>query len=73
MDAYFFLRFLRMGVRVFLPIWLLSWLVLLPVDSVGTQVGAASGLDRLTFGNVSPDKQSRYYAHLVLVYLFTGA
>jgi hypothetical protein len=72
MDAYFFLRFLRMAVRIFLPIWLLSWLVLLPVDSVGIQAEATSGLDRFTFGNVSPDKQVRYAAHIILVYIFTG-
>jgi hypothetical protein len=72
MDAYFFLRFLRMAIRIFLPIWLVSWAVLLPVTSVGTQVGNDTGLDRLVFGNISPDKQSRYAAHIILIYFFTG-
>jgi hypothetical protein len=46
LDTYFFLRFLRMMVRVFLPIWLLSWAVLLPVTSVNSHVPGISGLDR---------------------------
>jgi calcium permeable stress-gated cation channel len=72
MDAYFFLRFLRMAIRIFLPIWILSWAVLLPVTSVNTDVDHATGLNRFVFGNVAPDKQTRYAAHIILVYLFTG-
>lgn len=72
MDAYFFVRFLRMMCIVFLPIWLLSWAVLLPVTSVNTSVPGNDGLDMFTFGNVAPDKQVRYSAHIILVYLFTG-
>lgn len=48
MDAYFFLRFLRMLIRMFLPIWFLTWVVLLPVTSVNTQVGNNDGLNKLT-------------------------
>jgi hypothetical protein len=72
MDAYFFVRFLRMMVKVFLPIWLLSWAVLLPITSVKTRVGNNQGLDLFVFGNVENDKQKRYAAHIILVYLFTG-
>ncbi|RPD56035.1 DUF221-domain-containing protein [Lentinus tigrinus ALCF2SS1-6] len=71
MDAYFYVRFLRMIVRILLPIWLISWLVLLPVTSVGTTVGEHNGLDRFIFGNVAPDKQGRYAAHIILAWLFT--
>jgi calcium permeable stress-gated cation channel len=71
-DAYFFVRFLRMMTRIFLPIWIVSWGVLLPITSVGTNVGTNTGLDRFVFGNVEPDKRVRYAAHIILVYLFTG-
>ncbi|KAJ7634798.1 hypothetical protein FB45DRAFT_474770 [Roridomyces roridus] len=70
-DAYFFVRFLRMMARVFFPIWVISWAVLLPITSVGTRVGANSQLDLFAFGNIEPDKQVRYWAHLVLAYVFT--
>ncbi|KAF8962613.1 hypothetical protein BDZ97DRAFT_1824617 [Flammula alnicola] len=71
LDAYFFVRFLRLMAIILVPIWLISWAVLLPVTSVGTSVAGLSGLDKFTFGNVAPDKQKRYAAHLILVYGFT--
>ncbi len=40
-----------MMVRITLPIWLLSWAVLLPLTSVHTQVSGHSGLDMFIFGN----------------------
>lgn len=72
MDAYFFIKFLRMMVRIFLPIWLVSWVILFPVTAVNTLVPGKQGLDLLTFGNVAPDRQTRYAAHLILVYFFTA-
>jgi calcium permeable stress-gated cation channel len=73
MDAYFFVRFLRMMVKIFLPIWFLSWAVLLPVNSVNSHVQGLTGLDRFTFGNIEKTEQDRYAAHIILVYIFTGA
>ncbi|KAF7360376.1 Protein kinase domain-containing protein [Mycena venus] len=70
-DAYFFVRFLRMMARIFFPIWIISWAVLLPITSVNTHVGTNTKLDLFTFGNVQGDKQVRYWAHLVLAWAFT--
>ncbi|KAG8698963.1 hypothetical protein FRC09_006915 [Ceratobasidium sp. 395] len=69
MDAYFFVRYLRMMVRVFLPIWLISWAILLPVDSAG--LNNKTGLDQFTFGNIPQDRQVRYAAHLLLAWILT--
>ncbi|KAJ7185579.1 hypothetical protein C8R46DRAFT_1172224 [Mycena filopes] len=71
-DAYFFVRFLRMMARVFFPIWIISWAVLLPITSVNTHVEPNTKLDLFIIGNVQPDKQSRYWAHLLLAYAFTA-
>ena len=71
MDAYFFVRFLRMIGRILLPIWVFSWLILLPITSVGTNTSNHTGLDKFIFGNVAPNKQGRYAAHLILAWLFT--
>ncbi|THH28353.1 hypothetical protein EUX98_g5835 [Antrodiella citrinella] len=71
LDAYFFVNFLRMIARILLPIWLISWLILLPLTSANTSVANHTGLDRFIFGNVAPDKQNRYWAHLILTWLFT--
>ena len=69
LDAYFFVRFLRMMFRIFIPIWLVSWAVLLPIHAVGKTNGL-KGLDQLTFGNVA--QHERYSAHVILIYFFTG-
>lgn len=73
MDAYFFVRFLRMMVKILLPIWLLSWAILLPTNSVRTRTGNSGNdkLARFTFGNISSTVQYRYAAHVIMVYIFT--
>ena len=69
-DPYVFVRFLIMMSKAMVPIWILSWAILLPVDAADSDVDGKSGLDKLTFGNVSQNKQSRYWAHLILDYCF---
>ncbi|KAG8731630.1 hypothetical protein FRC11_003222 [Ceratobasidium sp. 423] len=69
MDAYFFVRFLRMMVRIFLPFWIVSWAVLLPVDAAG--INNKDGLDQFTFGNIPGNSQVRYAAHLILAWFGT--
>ncbi|GJE84045.1 DUF221-domain-containing protein [Phanerochaete sordida] len=71
LDAYFFVRFLRMTARILLPIWLLSWAILMPVTSVNTGVSGHSGLDKFVFGNVANTDQARYAAHIILAWGFT--
>ncbi len=72
LDCYFFVRFLRMMVRVMLPIWLLSWAVLIPLTTVKTKVDGHSGLDKLIFGNIATNRQPRYAGHVLLAWLFTS-
>jgi hypothetical protein len=72
LDCYFFVRFLRMMVRVMLPIWLVSWAVLLPTTSVHTTVSGHSGLDMFIFGNVANTQQARYASHLILTWISTS-
>ena len=72
LDCYFYVRFLRMMVRIMLPIWLISWAVLLPLTSVHTKVSTHSGLDLLIFGNVDSDRQDRYVGHMLLTWVFTS-
>ncbi|KAJ3734584.1 hypothetical protein DFJ43DRAFT_1063453 [Lentinula guzmanii] len=72
LDAYFYVRYLRMMVVILLPIWILSWVVLLPVTSVNTEVSGNTKLNRFIFGNVAPDKSSRYAAHIIMAWVCTG-
>ena len=56
--------------KAMVPIWILSWLVLLPIDSVGTSIEGKTGLDRFTFGNISTKDQHRLWAHLIMDIIF---
>jgi hypothetical protein len=60
-----------MMVKVMLPIWIISWIVLFPITSVNSKVSGKDSLDALSYGNVANDKQVRYAAHLILAYIFT--
>ena len=71
LDAYFFVRFLRMMVKVLLPIWIISWIVLFPITAIKSKVSGKDSFDKLSFGNVANNLQPRYAAHLILVYIFT--
>lgn len=70
MDAFFFVRFLRMMARIFLPIWFISWAVLLPLSATGT-TNNLTGLDQFTFGNINEVDSKRYSAHVILIWFFT--
>lgn len=74
MDAYFFLRFLLMCLKIFAPMAIIIIPILIPLNATqgkGTNTISGvtyniTGLDTLAWSNVSPAKTSRYWAHLVL-------
>lgn len=70
LDAYCFLRFLRLMAFIFGPMFFFSWAILLPVYAAHSG-GLKEGLDRFTFGNVGLNKTPRLAAPLILAYLFT--
>jgi hypothetical protein len=74
MDAYFFLRYLSMCLKIFSPMTIIILPILLPLNYnkgkfrrtiAGTSYNV-TGLDTVAWGNVSPDRTNRYWAHLVL-------
>jgi hypothetical protein len=74
MDAYFFLRFLEMCLKIFTPMALIIMPILIPLNvkqgkgtnTIGGVTYNVTGLDTLAWSNVSPIKTSRYWAHLIL-------
>ncbi|BEJ13586.1 hypothetical protein CspHIS471_0307600 [Cutaneotrichosporon sp. HIS471] len=68
-DPYIFVRFLRLFMKAMIPIWLVSWVVLFPINSVGGV--SRTGLDMFAMSNPSREPK-RYWAHLCLAYLFNG-
>ncbi|PWY93185.1 DUF221-domain-containing protein [Aspergillus sclerotioniger CBS 115572] len=78
LDAYFFLRYLRMLLKIFVPLGCLLLPVLLPLNKVGGKDTSyknntisdgqwnVTGLDQLAWGNVRPENTSRYWGHLIM-------
>ncbi|GJE96634.1 hypothetical protein PsYK624_128340 [Phanerochaete sordida] len=72
MDAYMFLRFLRLLIILFASITILTWLVLLPVDTAGLHnTNFTDRLSQLSWGNIPDTATRRYVAHIVVVYIST--
>ncbi|KAL9014700.1 MAG: hypothetical protein Q9173_000649 [Seirophora scorigena] len=82
LDGYFFIRFLRAILVIFLPLMVILVTVLLPINynqgkgntfhttSDGKRVRwNVVGLDTLSWQNVDTDKTSRFWAHLVCAIL----
>ncbi|BEI94337.1 uncharacterized protein CcaverHIS019_0607960 [Cutaneotrichosporon cavernicola] len=70
-DTYLFLRFVAMLCKALVPIWFVSWVILMPVNAARMSTGM-DGLDQFTFGNVAKNQQNRYWAHIILIYMFNG-
>ena len=80
LDAYFFLRYLRTLLKIFIPLACVILPILLPLNAVGgrgasfatgvysntTAWSNVTGLDQLAWGNVPPTKTHRYWGHLIL-------
>ncbi|KAL8891777.1 MAG: hypothetical protein Q9205_000652 [Flavoplaca limonia] len=81
LDAYFFLRYLRTLLKIFVPLAFLILPVLIPVNNVhgrgphfavgkyannDTVYNNVTGMDLLAWGNVRPEQNNRYWVHLVL-------
>jgi hypothetical protein len=66
LDAYLFLRFLKMIILICAVGVGLTWPILFPINITGG--GKSKALDRLTIGNVKDP--NLYYAHVVVAWAF---
>ncbi|KAG9099222.1 hypothetical protein FS749_001789 [Ceratobasidium sp. UAMH 11750] len=72
LDAYLFIRFLRLMIWIFGLFTLISWPVLLPLDAANMPGDTfKDGLAKLSWGNIISSEHDRYIAHVILVYLMT--
>jgi hypothetical protein len=80
MDAYFFLRYLSMCLKIFAPALCLILPIILPLNynggkstrTVGDTTYDIRGLDTLAWSNVAPENTSRYWAHLILAVILVA-
>lgn len=71
LDAYLFLRFLRMTVIITFVGCCITWPILFPVNATGGN--GESGLDILSYSNVNSStfqKRYRYFAHLFVSWVY---
>ncbi|KAI8961647.1 DUF221-domain-containing protein [Daldinia sp. FL1419] len=72
LDAYLFLRFLRILVVICFAGCCILWPVLFPVNATGSNQDAVQ-VDMLSYSRVDKDTQSnRYYAHTFMAWIFYG-
>lgn len=82
LDAYFFMRYLKTLLVIFIPLACITLPILIPVNFVGgigddlwsngtssNSTAAVSGLSVLAWGNVKPENYTRRWAHLALAIL----
>ncbi|KAF2837168.1 DUF221-domain-containing protein [Patellaria atrata CBS 101060] len=65
LDAYLFLRFLRMLIKIFLPLACIILPILLPLNRYGTSSNA-DGMDIFGWQHLGPEQYKRTWAHLAL-------
>ncbi|XP_076957749.1 hyperosmolality-gated Ca2+ permeable channel 1.7-like [Bidens hawaiensis] len=79
LDSAVYIRIYLLGLKIFCPITLLSFAVLVPVNYTGEHFEVMktnmkdltfSDIDKLSISNIAPGS-SRLYAHIVMAYVFT--
>ncbi|PWA43777.1 calcium-dependent channel, 7TM region, putative phosphate [Artemisia annua] len=79
LDSAVYIRIYLLGLKIFVPITLLSFGVLVPVNYTGENFDELkanmkdltySDIDKLSISNIAPGSK-RLYAHIVMAYVFT--
>ncbi|KAF5728567.1 hypothetical protein HS088_TW21G00715 [Tripterygium wilfordii] len=78
LDSAVYLRIYLIGLKIFVPIALLAWTVLVPVHWTNDTLDqaakfdnvASSDIDKLSISNI-PLKSERFWTHIVMAYAFT--
>ncbi|ENI11146.1 hypothetical protein COCC4DRAFT_122766 [Bipolaris maydis ATCC 48331] len=68
LDAYLYMRFLKVLTLMAFVGVIITWPVLFPVNATGG--GGESGLDILSFSNI--ENEVRYFAHALIAWVFFG-
>ncbi|KAI5076553.1 hypothetical protein GOP47_0008618 [Adiantum capillus-veneris] len=76
LDSAIYLRIYLLGLRLFVPMFLLSAIVLFPINATDDKLQDShrflfSNIDKLSISNVK-DGSKRLWAHICMSYIFTG-
>ncbi|XP_020581813.1 CSC1-like protein At4g02900 [Phalaenopsis equestris] len=74
-DSVMYIRIYLLGLKIFVPLSVLAFAVLVPVNMTGRYLEhrkelTFSDLDKLSISNIPPGSQ-RFWAHLIMAYVFT--
>uniref|UniRef100_A0A1J3JFR4 Protein OSCA1 n=1 Tax=Noccaea caerulescens TaxID=107243 RepID=A0A1J3JFR4_NOCCA len=78
LDSVVYLRIYLLGLKIFAPIALLAWAILVPVNWTNNTLELAkhlknvtsSDIDKLSISNI-PEYSNRFWAHIIMAYAFT--
>ncbi|CAN8246303.1 unnamed protein product [Cochlearia groenlandica] len=78
LDSVVYLRIYLLGLKIFTPIAILAWAVLVPVNWTNNTLELAkelknvtsSDIDKLSISNI-PQSSNRFWAHILMAYAFT--
>ncbi|KAG8365386.1 hypothetical protein BUALT_Bualt18G0099300 [Buddleja alternifolia] len=78
LDSVVYLRIYLLGLKIFVPVALLAWTILVPVNWTNNTLAKAqatekldySDIDKLSISNV-PFGSQRFWTHIVMAYAFT--
>ncbi|XVF80503.1 hypothetical protein PTKIN_Ptkin15bG0079000 [Pterospermum kingtungense] len=75
LDSVVYIRIYLLGLKIFVPLAVMAFLVLVPVNWMGETLERTKGLtfsdiDKLSISNV-PDGSKRFWAHILMFYVFT--
>ncbi|KAI9198694.1 hypothetical protein LWI28_020695 [Acer negundo] len=77
LDSAAYLRIYLIGLKIFIPITVLAWVVLVPVNYTNDTLQlerrsnvTSSDIDMLSISNI-PEKSQRFWSHIVMAYAFT--
>lgn len=78
LDSAVYLRIYLLGIKIFVPIALLAWSILVPVNWTNSTLEdatkfsnvTASNIDKLSISNI-PTGSQRFWSHILMAYAFT--
>ncbi|KAK4386718.1 Calcium permeable stress-gated cation channel 1 [Sesamum angolense] len=78
LDSAVYLRIYLLGLKIFIPIALLSWAILVPVNWTNNTLAKSEATDKLQFSDIDklsisnvPYGSLRFWTHIVMAYAFT--
>ncbi|XP_075495416.1 hyperosmolality-gated Ca2+ permeable channel 1.2-like [Primulina tabacum] len=77
LDSAVYLRIYLLGLKIFVPVTLLAWAILVPVNWTNHTLAKAgiqekleySDIDKLSISNI-PEESHRFWAHVIMAYAF---